>query len=101
MPLPPRSKILPKGCARPDGSPSCRCRGSASTGSAKRAIAATVSSSDTGDPTVAPEQRVERGQRVADGTEVAAGYQDHRQAQRHHDVEHGALAVERHHDAAD
>jgi hypothetical protein len=38
---------------------------------------------------------------MADGAEIAAGDQDQRQAQRHHDVEDGALPVERHHDAAD
>ncbi len=87
-------------------------RGSPMTGSAKRAIAATVSSSGTVEScvsltmiaktsNVAPEQRVERGQRVADGAEITAGDQDQRQLQRHHHVEDGALAVERHHDAAD
>src|SRR6202035_491772 len=50
---------------------------------------------------VAPVERIERGQRVADGAEIAAGDQDQRQTQRHHHVEDGALAVERHHDAAD
>ena len=51
-------------------------------------------------PHAAPEQGVERGQRMADGAEVAAGDQNERQLQRHHHIENGALAVERHHDAA-
>src|SRR5580692_3883888 len=48
---------------------------------------------------VAAVERIERGQGVADGAEIAAGDQDQRRAQRHHDVEDGALAVERYHDS--
>src|SRR5580692_3310877 len=48
---------------------------------------------------IAPVERIERCERVADGAEIAAGDQDQRQAKRHHHVEDGALAVERYHDS--
>ena len=50
---------------------------------------------------VAPEQRIERGERVAQRAAIGAGDQDKRQAQRHHHVEDGAVLVQRLHDAAD
>src|ERR1700730_13515102 len=50
---------------------------------------------------IAPVERIERRERVADGAEIAAGDQDQRQAKRHHHVEDGALAVERYHDSPD
>src|SRR5664280_1924735 len=46
-------------------------------------------------------QHVERGEGVADGAEIAADHQQQRYLQRRHPVEHRALAIERHHDAAD
>ena len=75
-------------------------------------MAATVSSSGTGgigrltddgryDLEVAAKQCIERGERMADRAEIGAGDKDERQLQRHHQIEHGALVVERHHDAAD
>src|SRR3984893_5590796 len=50
---------------------------------------------------VAPVERIERREGVADSAEIAAGDQDQRQAQRHHHVEDGALAIERYHDSTD
>ena len=89
-----------------------RARGRPITGSVKREIAATDSSSGTVLFGVSltmvtitfisrrySESSAVKG--VADGAEIAAGHQDERHAQRHHPVEHGVVLVERHHDAAD
>ena len=71
-----------------------------SIGTAKRAMVATVSSRlapgrrafahhHAGDVEIALRQHMQRRQRVADGAEIAAGHQQHRDAQRRHPVEHG------------
>ena len=53
------------------------------------------------DRELALRQHIERGEGVADGAEIATDDQQQRNAERRHPVEHGAAAVERHHDAAD
>ena len=53
------------------------------------------------DSELALRQHVERGEGVADGAEIAADHQQHRNIERRHPVEHRALGVERHHDATD
>ena len=54
-----------------------------------------------GNVEIALRQYVQRGQCMADGAEIAARNQQHRDAQRGHPVEHGVGLIERHHDPAD
>jgi hypothetical protein len=64
-------------------------------------IALALAHHDGGDLQMTLRQHVERGQRVADGAEIAADHQQQRDLQRRHPVEHRAFGIERHHDATD